>query len=80
MHTQLLWAKLDGSKKIKLCDTSAMTALNANTAITAKYKDGYILYKLVQLKEVGDKKPNTNTITYYKLDINKKKITLYKLQ
>jgi hypothetical protein len=66
--------KMDGSQKTKVCDTSAMQALNANAAITAEYKDGYILYKLVQLREEGDESPNT--ITYYRLDINEGKITV----
>lgn len=65
--------KLDGSHKTKVCTVDAMEALNANAAVTAEYKDGYILYKLVQLREVGDSRPNT--VTYYKLDLNQNKIT-----
>ena len=65
--------KLDGSQKTKVCTVDAMEALNANAAVTAEYKDGYILYKLVQLREVGDNSPNT--VTYYKLDLNQNKIT-----
>ncbi|HEX3040430.1 MAG TPA: DUF5050 domain-containing protein [Caproiciproducens sp.] len=64
--------RLDGSQKTKVCDTDAMDALNANAAVTAEYKDGYILYKLVQLREAGGNKPNT--VTCYKLDINQSKI------
>ncbi len=66
--------KMDGSQQTKVCDTSAMQALNANSAITAEYKDGYIRYKLIQLREVGDESPNT--VTYYRLDIKQGKITL----
>lgn len=62
--------KLDGSQKTKVCDTDAMRALNANVDPSAQYKDGSILYKLIQLREVGDDSPNT--VTYYKLDINQK--------
>ena len=65
--------KLDGSQKTKVCDVNAMKALNANVAVTAEYKDGYILYKLVQLREVGDDRPNT--VTYYKLDLDTNEIT-----
>lgn len=68
--------KLDGSQKTKVCDADAMDALNANTAVTAEYKDGYILYKMVQLREVGDNKPHT--VTYYKLDLKSNKITTVK--
>jgi hypothetical protein len=64
--------RLDGSQKTKICDTDAMDALSANAAVTAEYKDGYILYKLVQLKEAGVNKPNA--VTYYKLDIDHNKI------
>lgn len=65
--------KLDGTQKTQVCSTDAMEALNANAAITPQYKDGYILYKLVQLREVGDSRPHT--VTYYKLDLNRNKIT-----
>lgn len=65
--------KLDGSKKTKVCTVDAMDALNANTAVSAVYKDGYILYKLFQLREVGDSRPHT--VTYYKLDLFRSKIT-----
>ncbi len=65
--------KLDGSQKTKVCDIDAMEAINANAAVTAEYKDGYILYKLVQLREIGDSRPNT--VTYYNLDIKQNKIT-----
>ena len=65
--------KLDGSEKTKVCSVDAMEALNANAAVTAEYKDGYILYKLVQLREVGDNRPHT--VTYYKLDLEENKIT-----
>ena len=65
--------KVDGSQKTKVCDIDAMDALNANTAVTAEYRDGCILYKIVQLREVGDSRPNT--VTYYKLDIKSNKIT-----
>jgi len=64
--------KLDGSQKTKVCDIDAMEALNANAAVTAEYKDGYILYKLVQLREIGDSRPNT--VTYYNLDLKQNKI------
>ena len=64
--------KLDGSQKTKVCSADEMRALNANVAVTAEYKDGYISYKLVQLREVGDSSPNT--VTYYKLNTKTDKI------
>lgn len=65
--------KLDGSQKTKVCNVDAMEALNANAAVTAEFKDGSVLYKLVQLRESGDSRPNTET--YYKLDTSLNKIT-----
>ena len=69
---------LDGSQKIKVCDTNAFQVYNANldiyheingsTSVTAEYKDGYILYTCFQLKEAGDEK--SNPPSYYKLDLN----------
>ena len=74
--------KLDGSQKTRVCSTDALVVYNANvnkyhglngsTSITAKYKDGYILYTCFQLKQVEDKK--INPPSYYKLDLKQNKL------
>ncbi len=66
--------KLDGSQKTKVCNTDTFQNLNGSTAVTAEYKDGYILYKLVQMKQAGDLNSKSNSPAYYKLDINQNKI------
>lgn len=80
--------KLDGSQKAKVCSTDAFQVYNANlnasheingsTSVTAKYQDGYILYKCFQLKEEGDKK--SNPPSYYKLNLSQNKLTPVKNQ
>lgn len=78
--------KLDGSQKTKVCGTDAFRVYNANlgieheingsTSVTAEYRDGYILYTCVQLKEEGDQKENPPS--YYKLDLNQNTLTSVK--
>jgi hypothetical protein len=64
---------LDGSQKTKVCDIPEIMEINGSTAVTAEYKDGYILYKTQQLHEVGD---NSSYPTYYyKLDPATNKIS-----
>lgn len=67
---------LDGSQKTRICSTDAFDNLDGSTAVTAEYKDGYILYKLSQLTPVGDNK--STKVSYYKLDLNQKKIIAVK--
>ena len=61
--------KLDGSGKTKVCGTEAIDHLNGNTAVTASYRDGYVLYQTVQLHEVGNN--SSYPPYYYKLDVAK---------
>lgn len=78
--------KLDGSQKTKVCSIDVLQVYNANvdkfhgpngsTSITAEYKDGYILYKCFQMRQVDDKK--INPTSYYKLDPKTDKITQVK--
>lgn len=65
--------KLDGSQKTKVCDIPEMMHLNGNMAVTAEYKNGYILYKTQQLHEVGNN--SSYSPCYFKLDLNENKIT-----
>ncbi len=68
--------KLDGSQKTKVCDIPDIMEINGNAEVTAKYKDGSILYRTVQLHEVGNNSsysphyyklnPETNTMTEIK--------------
>ena len=64
--------KLDGSQKTKVCDTDAMQHLNGNMAITAEYKDGYILYQTKQCNEAGNN--SSYPTLYYKLDLKQNKL------
>ena len=74
--------KLDGSRKTKVCSTDALVVYNANvkkyheingsSSVTAEYKDGYILYKCFQMRQVDDKK--INPPSYYKLDLKQNKL------
>lgn len=68
--------KLDGSQKTRVCTTDAFEELNGSTAVTAECKNGYILYKLVQLVPVGDSGPAKTS--YYKLDLNSNKLARVK--
>ena len=65
--------ELDGSQKTKVCDIPEMMHLNGNMAVTAEYKNGYILYKTQQLHEVGNN--SSYSPCYFKLDLNENKIT-----
>lgn len=65
--------KLDGSGKTKVCGTEAFQNLNGSTAVTASYRDGYILYQTVQLREVGNN--SSYPPYYYKLDVSKGTLT-----
>ena len=75
--------KLDGSQRTKVCGTGAIqvydanlkayNGLNGSTAVTAEYKDGYILYKCCQLKQAGDKLENPPSC--YKLDLQTGRLT-----
>ncbi len=68
--------KLDGSQKTKVCDLSM--GISGSTAVTAEYKDGYILYTTRQMREVGD--ISSYPAYYYKLDPDINKITEVKNQ
>lgn len=65
--------KLDGTGKTKVCGTDAIENLNGSMAVTAEYKDGYILYKTVQLRSAGD--DSSYPEVRYKLDLGQEKIT-----
>ena len=69
---------LDGSQKTKVCDIPEIMEINGSTAVTAEYKDGYILYKTQQLHEVGDN--SSYPPYYYKLDPATNKISEVKNQ
>ena len=65
--------RLDGSGKTAVCSTDDFGNLNGSTAVTAEYKGGYIRYRTVQMKSVGD--TSSYPLCYYELDIASGKVT-----
>jgi hypothetical protein len=68
--------RLDGSGKTKVCGTDDFKNVSGSTAITAEYKEGYIRYKTVQMRCVGD--TSSYPPYYYKLDVASGKVTAVK--
>lgn len=65
--------RLNGSQRVKVCNTPDIMEINGSTAVTAEYKEGYIFYKTQQMQEVGDN--SSYPVHYYKLDPDTNKIT-----
>ncbi len=65
--------RLDGSGKTAVCTTDDFGNLNGSTAVTAEYKGGYIRYRTIQMKSVGD--TSSYPPCYYELDIANGKVT-----